>query len=164
MEETKRIMEEYQITDEDLQLSKGILANRLNRENKNKFLQNIETEATIKSKVEHWRNLSNDRDISARLEFMNRLGRKQCGTILKARSQMLPCKKNMKGSHDDMRCRLCLGTDTQETQKHILQECPTTISKNLNIEYENIFKNMDIKQAKNATEKINNIVEMLNNM
>ena len=85
-------MEEYLITTEDLQQSIAILASRLNRENKNKFLQFIETEVTNKSKVEHWRSLSHDRDTITRPEFMNRLGRGQCPTILKTKGQMLPVK------------------------------------------------------------------------
>ena len=82
---------------------------------------------------------------------MNRLGRRQCATTLKARRQRLPLKTKMKGSHVNMQSRLCLGADTQESQKHVLQECPIITRKDLNTEYENILKNMDNKQAKYIT-------------
>ncbi len=57
----------------------------------------------------------------------------------KARSQMLPTKVNMKGNQTDVTCRLCKDKDTQEMQKHILQDCPVMKEKNLNIEYDEIF-------------------------
>ena len=54
---------------------------------------------------------------------MERLTRKQCSAILRARAGMLPIKANQKSQHkEDLICCFC--KQQEETQEHISIECP----------------------------------------
>ena len=57
-----------------------------------------------------------------RAKYMNELTRKQTSMIFKARSRMLKVKGNYKNGFSDLTCRVC--KKKEETQTHILEECP----------------------------------------
>ncbi len=92
---------------------------------------------------------------------MEKLGRKECSIIMKTRSQMIPCKNNMKTSNPNLMCRFCRDENKTEDQEHILQNCTVTKEKGLNIEYKDIFSENDIINLKESTKKINEIITLL---
>ncbi len=163
MKDTEETLQKYDLQEEDLEKPKEWLADLVNKKNSAITKEVIEQEATTMTKIKHW-NDHTQNNLASRPAYMNKLGRKQCSAILRARSQMLPTKANMKGNQTDMTCRLCKDTDTQETQKHILQDCPTTKEKNLNIEYDEIFQEYDIEKLKSIADKIIEICEIINEM
>ena len=70
-----------------------------------------------------------------RAKYLSKLTRNQASTIFKARTRMLKVKSNYKNGNKNLNCRLC-GT-SEETQKHILEECAV-----LNTETPTITKKM----------------------
>ena len=54
---------------------------------------------------------------------------------------MLPVKANHAASHSNKTCRLC--TESVETQKHILTECPVTKDEINSIPYEKYLTETD---------------------
>ena len=69
--------------------------------------------------------------------YTNKLNREETSILFKARTRMTEFKGNYKNKHNDMTCRLCGEAD--ETQEHVLNECPTTREKNLHIPKEILF-------------------------
>ena len=76
-----------------------------------------------------------------------------------ARSRMLKTKTNYKNMHKDTKCRGCSQKD--ETQKHILEECPT-IHKDpeLKTTTEDLFKTYS-KQTKQTAKNIIQIQDII---
>ena len=85
-----------------------------------------------------------------RPEYMNKLNRRECSTIIKIRSRMIPAKSNMMASHNNQICRIC--NDESETQEHILAECKE-INLDKKIEYKKAFNNNDMEALKTIAEK-----------
>ena len=88
---------------------------------------------------------------------MEILGRKDCSIIMKTRSQMIPCKNNMKTSNPNLTCRFCKDANKTEDQElhSLLKE------KGYNIGYKDIFSENDIINLKESTKKINEIITIL---
>ena len=83
-----------------------------------KLMDEIERE-TEKTKIKHWREKKTDIKVGKRPQYMEKLTRKQCNIILKARAFVLPVKNNFKsGCKKDIQCRY-YNTEV-ETQEHIL--------------------------------------------
>ena len=53
---------------------------------------------------------------------MNKMTRKQASIVFKARTRMTKVKGNYKNGNPDQKCRACKVSN--ETQKHVLEECP----------------------------------------
>ena len=70
-------------------------------------------------------------------EYMNKLNKRECSTIIKIRSRMIPAKSNMMASHNNPICGIC--NDGSETQEHILAECKE-INLDKKIDYKKTFK------------------------
>ena len=104
---TQEIMEEYEIKEEDLDISKNKLKNRIKTENNKRFLKQIREEANTKTKVNHWLNLKEQLEPGKRPRYMTKLNRNQCRAIIKTRSRMLPVKDNQPGNHVNLNCRKC---------------------------------------------------------
>ena len=83
--------------------------------------------------------MKKDIKVGKRPQYMEKLTRKQCNAILKARASMLPVKNNFKnGCKKDTQCRYC--KTEVETQEHILQKCPEIERKVGHIIYNRIFQ------------------------
>ena len=85
-----------------------------------------------------------------RPEYMNKLNRRECSTIIKIRSRVISAKSNMMASHNNALCRLC--NDKCETQEHLLAECKE-INLDKKIEYQKAFNNNDIEALTKIAEK-----------
>ena len=148
----KQIMQEYHQEEKHLQISKDMLKKLLDHMNKEKFQEEIEAEAQNKSKVRKWK--ENHRiEIAKRPRYMERLTRKQCSAILRARAGMLPVKANQKRQHkEDLRYRFC--KQQEETQEHILIECPTLQPTADNIDYKKLNDDQDLDQLRRIANHI----------
>ena len=80
----------------------------------------IVEEAENKSKVKHWMEMKGEIP-NKRPEYMNKLTRKQCHAIMKARSRMIPCKRNQRNRYSNTTCRLC--DNEEESQIHLTNNC-----------------------------------------
>ena len=102
-------------------------------------MDEIERETEEKTKIKHWREMKTDVKVGKRPQYMEKLTRKQCNALLKARASMLPVKNNFKnGCKKDTQCRYC--KTEVETQEHILQKCPEVERKVGHIIYNRIFQ------------------------
>ena len=92
---------------------------------------------------------------------MDKLNRKQCNAILRVRASMLMTKSNYKKIHEtNLLCRFC--KKSEETQEHILQDCPKIDRTMGKIEYNKIFED-EIGPLKEIAESIIKIEETLRN-
>ena len=88
----------------------------------NKYRMKLEQSAQGKSKIEYYMEAKNNWQPEKRAQYMNELTRKQTSLIFKARTRMLKVKSNYKNGHPNLTCRMC--KTEEETQTHILEECP----------------------------------------
>ena len=142
MKKTMEIMEKYHIQKWHLRLKKNTLKKILKQRAQEEWEKEIEQEAEEKTKVKHWRK---QRAIpkERRPEYMERLTRKQSQAILRARTSMMSVKMNHKNGHETLKCRYCGEAD--ETQEHIVQECPKIKRDEKPIRYAEIFKENNIE-------------------
>ena len=159
-ENIKKIQQEYNITEEELTGGKEELKKKIDRENRNQFEMNIKKEAETKSKTKHWLQMNQGTVPKVRPEYMNKLNRRECSTIIKIRSRMIPVKSNMMASHNNQICRMC--NDECETQEHLLAECKE-INLDKKIEYKKAFNNNDMEALKTIAEKTKEILNLLEN-
>ena len=90
---------------------------------------------------------------------MDKLTRNQCSYIFQGRTRMLKIKENYKTANRDLTCRMC--SKTQETQKHILEECEIIHTTETNkIQKEELFSE-DISHLRTVAQKIENIMELM---
>ena len=115
------------------------------RKKAREYLRNkIEHEAAKKSKVTSHLENKEQWNIGMRSPYMNQLTRKQVSTIFKARTRILPIKRNYKTAYiTNKECR-ARGTE-KETQKHVLQNC-----KELHVPTSTKAKNEDIELTYNS--------------
>ena len=93
--------------------------------------------------------------------YMDRYNRKDCTNIFNTRARMLDVKDNYKGKHRTLTCRWC--NKTQDTQQHILENCPGFRTTTAHTPY-----NMYFNDKENATDQIKEILQkvitQINNM
>ena len=87
------------------------------------FKSRIEQNCQSKSKMVYFMEGKMNWQPGKRTGYMNELTRKQTSLIFKARTRMMKVKGNYKNGHQDLKCRMC--KTSEETQKHILEECLT---------------------------------------
>ena len=120
--ETLETMNQYNLKEEHLSMSKEMLKKILDLTNHELFWKEMQNEATEKSKTRHWLDMKQQKE-TKRPQYMNKLNRKQCGAIAKARTRMITAKANHKNQYGEhLQCRYC-NTEEEETQEHILTEC-----------------------------------------
>ena len=111
--------------------------------------------ASNKSEMQYFLEYRKEWKPTKRPQYMSELTRKQTSLIFKARSRMLKIKGNYKNGHSDLTCRIC--KNDQETQTHILEECPGVHSNDTNkIPKHQLFTNDTgaLKQIANKLEYI----------
>ena len=97
----------------------------------------IKTQAQKKSKLGHLLDHQNEIHIGTRPHYMETLNRNQCANIFSVRSRMIKTKNNYKSLYIDMQCRWCKQAD--ETQKHLLTQCPNVQHLTTNLDYNKIM-------------------------
>ncbi len=160
--EMGQLMEEYNLTPNDISNKKINTKEMVKKANKEKFWKQIQDEATQKSKIQSWIIHRDNIKLRQWPEYMNRLGRKECSTLIRARGRMIPTKDNMKTKYTDQTCRLCK-QGYEETQKHIIEECVGTCNTQKQIKYEDIFKDGNTEEIRNMIRTIDEIEEILKN-
>ena len=159
--EMVELMEEYEITNQELIGNKYNIKAKIENKNKEKFNEIIHQEASQKSKTKHWNELT-DKIQTRRPKYMDKLTRKQCSAIIKARCRVIPTKDNQPNMYTSDRCRLCKEDNSKETQKHILEECPRAYEEiGKRIKYEEIFKETSIENSKEIANHINLTIDLL---
>ena len=100
--------------------------------------------------------------IGNRAPYLQNLSRKEASTIIKARTRMLRVKKNnIDGKQPNNTCRAC-GKE-EETQEHVLEECPALITdEGSKITPAQIF-NEDADHLKTLAEKLDTRIKELEN-
>ena len=76
-------------------LTKNSMKKLLQEEINSKLMDEIDRETEEKTKIKHWREMKTDIKVGKRTQYMEKLTRKQCNAILKARASMLPVKKQL---------------------------------------------------------------------
>ena len=138
----RKLQEEYSITDETLQGNKETLKKIVYSENRSKFKKYIIKEAEGKSKVKHWLDMREGEIPQRRANYLKTMTRKQCTSIIKVRTRMVPVKANYGDRYQDKICRLC---QEEETQKH---ECRIAKVEARHIEYTKYFTEDEEKTLK----------------
>ena len=155
---TKEILEEYNLTEESLHISKHGLSKAMEIFNWEITNKEIMEEASSKTKTKHWMENKRKRQKIGRPEYMTKLSGKQCNALMKVRSSMTPCKINQKNQYKgNVECRFCYAH--QETQKH-LTECVSNPHR-INIPYEELFRDENCERLKEAAEKIIKTIETM---
>ncbi len=158
-EEIAKLCEEYEIDTTEFPMKKEPLNQLINNKSIINIIDKMNEESTQKSKKEHWIKRKDNIKPGVRQEYMCRLGRKQCGAIIRVRSSMMVTKTNMPGKFNNRNCRMCK-RDMEETQEHILQHCEDIRKTTQQIQnYEDIFKEEDIENLKKAANIIIKITE-----
>ena len=103
----RKLQEEYSITDETLQGNKETLKKIVYSENRSKFEKYIIKEAEEKSKVNYWLEMREGEIPQRRANYLKTMTRKQCTSIIKVRTRMVPVKANYGDRYQDKICRLC---------------------------------------------------------
>ena len=159
--ETLRIMEEYTINETSIRsANKNNAKNIINKAVKHKFLEKLKQTGAEKSKVSNL--INNENYVELRMQkYLTKLTRQEASIIFKTKTRMLDVKNNYKNKYNDLKCRKC--KTAEETQQHILQECPAIHTNNqLRIETYEVHGD-SIILAKRAAMKIIDIMNKLNN-
>ena len=106
--------------------TKAVISKAINQH----FKSRTELASQGKSKMTYFLESKEAWQPTKRPEYMSVLTRKQTSLIFKARTRMLKIKGNYKNGHTDLTCRLC--KSKEETQVHILEECPALHPDNAN--------------------------------
>ena len=113
-----------------------------------------------KSKVKHWFEGTDMNKLGKRKEYLNKLTRNQCSTLIKARTRMLPLRSNQKGSNKDQQCRIC--GEQEETQRHVIQDCKEIKQRlHVNFEYDELFKEAETVKMREMAESTAKILELV---
>ena len=84
-----------------------------------------------------------------RPQYMNKLNRKQCSAIARARTRMITAKANQKNQYGEhLQCRYC--NKEEETQEHIITECTHLHPKGPKIGYRDLFQDQDLEKLRTA--------------
>ena len=120
--ETTRIMENYNMEQQDLMGSKHSTKMMIKRKTIEKFKERITETLQDKSKMRYFSEGKTEWQLGTRAKYMNELTRKQVSLIFRARTRMLKIKGNYKNGNKNQTCRACKAEP--ETQDHILSKCP----------------------------------------
>ena len=153
------IAKELHVYEQMPTLPKDALKKQIEKEIETKILEEIANEAEKKTKVNHWKKWKKVTKVGQRPKYMDKLSRKQCSAVLRARASMIMVKENYKtGQENTNLCRFC--KENKETQEHIIQEC-TKIERTCGkTSYEKIFEE-NTETLKTIAEEIIKLEEIL---
>ncbi len=115
----------------------------------------IRKAAESKSKVRHLLAYKPPNTLNKQAMYLKELTRTEAAAIFNTRARMLKTKTNYPNMFNDKTCRLC--KVNEETQQHILEECPAT-----NPEHKvNYTKTME-NQKDSLKEEANKIIHIIN--
>ena len=123
------------------------------------FKPDIEIGCQSKSKMTYFLDNKENWQPGKRAQYMNELTRKQTSLIFKARCRMIKVKGNYKNGHPNLICRLC--GEKEETQTHILEECPTMHPNDTNKVSRHQLFNEDAGALRQTAHNLNQIMEKL---
>ena len=134
-----RTMNTINIKTEDLlQMSKYQAKTYVKKQaRKQQTKQNIQA-ASTKSKVRNLITYKQRKDTTERAKYLSLLNRTNSTHIFRVRSRMIKVKGNYKAMHTNMNCRWC--DNKEETQQHILTECPPFKNITRGTEYNRYFE------------------------
>ncbi len=160
-EKTEQEKNKANITDQDMEGTKYVVKRSINNKIKEVFKNRIETEGKEKSKVKHLLDGIKEWTPGKRQKYMCKLTRHQTSIIFKTRTRMIEVKDNFRNKHNDNTCRGC--GQTQETQKHVLEECTSIHSEEeIKVTGLEVFSESP-EVLKRVSEKIRSIIEKLEN-
>ena len=156
----KTSCDKLKITPEELRDEKYAVKNNVKKKAQEYMKLKTESEGQEKSKVQHLIKGKIEWTPGKRAKYLDKLTRKECNTIFRARTRMSEVKNNFKTKYQDNTCRAC--KTTTETQEHVLNECqilhPTSESK---VTSQDIF-NEDTESLRNTAKKIKETLEKIN--
>jgi len=125
----RRTAKKYDINLEHLtQMSPGKAKKHIRKTIQKKFREELLSNTGKKSKVQY---LIDGYLPNEKTDYTNCLNRENTSIIFNTRTRMLDIKGNYKNKYEDHTCRLC--GQAEETQDHILTECPIIQEENLTI-------------------------------
>ena len=153
------LAKELYIYDQMAILSKETLKHCIQKEIETKIMEEIDNEAETKTKLYHWKERKKEIKVGTRPIYMDKLNRKQCNAILRARLSTLMVKDNYKKQYEsNLLCRFC--DKYNETQEHILQDCTKIKRTKEKIIYSKIFEE-DTEPLREIANEIIKIEECL---
>ncbi len=127
----ENLEKDINLTEEDYNKTKHSLKTQVNQKINRTFKEKLEKDAKNKSKVQHLLNGQPKWEPGKMKEYLYKTSREVASTIFQARSRMLKVKSNYKNKYKNhLQCRAC-GL-SEETQNHVMQECPKLHPTNAN--------------------------------
>ena len=158
-EHTNSLLREYEINKTHLNGTKYQTKRAIKESVNKRFKNKIPQSAHGKSKMDYFFEGKTEWQPGKRAKYMNSLTRKQASLIFKARTRMLKVKGNYKNGFPNLQCRLC--KITEESQTHILEECPDIHSNNsTKIPKHQLFMS-DADTLKKLADKIYEIIKKI---
>ena len=124
-----------------------------------KFKQRLEQDAVGKSKVNFLLQGIKEWTPGKRQKYLSKLNRIESNEIFKLRTRMTKIKRNYKGAYRNLTCRGC--NATEETQKHVLEECTSIHQDETTKIYEEQYFTDNIDMLKETVKKIKPILARL---
>ena len=124
-----------------------------------KFKQRLEQDAEGKSKVNFLLQGIKEWTPGKRQKYLSKLNRIESNEIFKLRTRMTKIKRNYKGAYRNLTCRGC--NATEETQKHVLEECTSIHQDETTKIYEEQYFTDNIDMLKETVKKIKPILARL---
>ena len=112
----------YNITEEDISGTKRKTYSIISQKIKAGYQNKIDREGIHKSKVKYLQEGAGSWEPNVKRQYMKKLNRNDCSTIFKARTRMIEVKNNYRNKYRNNICRAC--KEEEETQEHVLEECP----------------------------------------
>jgi len=158
-EKTNKIIQEYEITTDDMTGKTESTKIKIKAKIRKKFQTNLQAASIIKSKIKYLTDNKKDWRNGTPAPYMQKLNRYEASIIFKTRSRMLDVKNNYKNKHRDLKCRMC--NNHEEDQMHVLQMCPELQKKRIEaVTINEIFsENTEILKA--TAIKINIIMQSI---
>ena len=158
--ETLKILQEYELDDHDITNTNPHRARQLVKNaTRKKFKDDTLNAGNNKSKINYLIENSGPDLFFTMKGYMTNLTRLEASTLFKTRSRMLDVKTNYKNKYRDQQCRKC--NLSEETQQHILEECPEIHQDNSLITPEHKDFGSSIILNRIAAKKILQIMENL---
>ena len=87
------------------------------------FQKKIHTDGEEKSKIKYLlEGRQKNMEVNKKAEYLEWLNRNKASAVFLTRTRMFPAKNNFRSAHPSLTCRFC--PHDEETQEHLLQECP----------------------------------------
>ncbi len=156
----ENLEKDINLSEQDYNKTKHSLKTQVNQKINRAFKKKLGKNAENKSKVQHLLNGQPEWEPGKMKEYMYKTSREVASTIFQARSRMLKVKSDYKNKYKNhLQCRAC-GL-AEETQNHVMQECPKLHPTNANKTTQEIIFCEDCTQLNQIAHLIQTTMNLL---